>query len=54
MGYGATFAAAENMLIGYVLDLAETMVDDSPIDYTPEGNRLRVFAMGFLHLSSGK
>ena len=40
------------MLMNYAQDLAEAIVDDSPIEYTDEGNRMRNFVLGFLYLSS--
>ncbi len=52
MGCGRSVAEAEKMLMDYAADLAESMVDDSPIEYTEEGNRLREFVLGFLYLSS--
>ena len=52
MGCGRTVAEAEEMLVEYAQNLAESMVDDSPDEYTEEGNRLRDFVLGFLHLSA--
>ncbi len=52
MGCGRSVAEAEKMLMDYAEDLAEAMVDDSPLEYTEEGNRLREFALGFLYLSA--
>ena len=54
MGYGPTLVAAERMLMDYARELAETMVGDSPVEYTAEGNRLRVFALRFLYLTPGE
>ena len=51
LGHGSFLVEAEKMLMDYAQDLAESMVDDSPIEYTEEGNRLRNFVLGFLHLS---
>lgn len=51
MGYGQSPAEAERMLMDYAGDLAETMVDDSPLEYTVEGNRLRVFVLQLQYLS---
>ena len=50
MGYGSSVAEAERMLMDYARDLAETMVDDTPSEYTKEGNRLREFVLRFLYL----
>lgn len=52
MGCGHTVAEAEKMLMEYAQNLAESMVDDSPDEYTEEGNRLREFVLGFLYLSA--
>ncbi|MDE0249064.1 MAG: hypothetical protein OXO56_14205 [Gammaproteobacteria bacterium] len=51
MGYGYSIAKAEEMLMNYARELAESMIDDSPIEYTEEGNRLRDFVLEFLYLS---
>ena len=52
MGYGRSLAEADKMLMNYAQDLAESIVDDSPFEYTDEGNRMRDFVLGFLYLSS--
>ncbi|MDE0358797.1 MAG: hypothetical protein OXN92_13825 [Gammaproteobacteria bacterium] len=51
MGYGDSIAKAEEMLMNYARELAEAMIDDSPSEYTEEGNRLRDFVLAFLYLS---
>lgn len=51
MGFGGSLGEAEKMLMDYAGDLAESIVDDSPLEYTEEGNRLREFVLRFLYLS---
>lgn len=51
MGCGASLAEAEKMLMEYAGDLAEAVVDDSPLEYTVEGNRLREFVLRFMYLT---
>ena len=52
MGYGDSLPAAEAMLWEYAKDLAHAMKDDSPVEYTEDGNRLREFVLQFLYLKS--
>ena len=52
MGHGDSLREAEAMLWECATDMAEIMKDDSPLEYTEDGNRLRRFVLQFLALRS--